>query len=252
MSDQDDIFNTKQDKNNPGETPPNPSADPFTDLLMEIKGEDGQPKYKSVEDALKALNHAQQFIKTLQTEKQGVQGELETMREELKKMGNIEDFINRLKPPADPTKSTPTGDEPKGLSEEDIKNMLEKTLLARENEQKQASNLQSVIQKMSELHGDKAAHVIAQRAKELNTTSESLRELAKTNPSMALALLQVPASKGVQPSQSSITLPRSTNPTLEPPVFEKSAARGGLTNKELRDRWNAVGEYTRKRLNVET
>lgn len=251
MPDQGDIFDETNKQPNPAETPPNPNADPFVDLLTEIKGDDGQPKYKSIEDAIKALAHSQQFIKTLQEEKRGVEQERDTAREELTKMGSIEDFINRIDPNAEPKKSNPTGEVPKGLSEEDIQALLDKNLTQREQQRRQEDNLGSVIRKMSELHGDKAASVIAQRAKELNTTTEELRNLAKTNPNMAMALLQVPNKQPVQPSQSSMNLPRSTNPDLEPPTFERSAARGGLSNNELRDRWRKVGEYTKKRLNVE-
>ena len=253
MSDQ-DIFNSETKQPNPAETPPVTPSDPFVDKLMAIKNENGEPKYKSVEAALEALQASQQFIETLKTEKQGVLTELEKAKAELAKMGNIEDFVQRISPQqktAEP-EPKPTSQGNPGLSEVEISRLLETAIEKREREAAAVNNLQTVIGEVSKLHGDKAAVVIAQRAKELQTTTEALRELAKTNPTMALSLLNVkPSSPAGKPSQSTTIPPHNPTNENQPPVFEKSAARGGLSNKELVERWRQVKDFTYKQLNVE-
>jgi DNA-directed RNA polymerase subunit H (RpoH/RPB5) len=260
MSDQ-DIFETKpqtptetkpSETTQTAETPPAPPSDPFVDKLMEIKNENGEPKYKSVEAALEALKASQQFIETLKTEKQGVLTELDQAKAELAKMGNIDDFVKRIAPNASPEPTKTTVEKSQSLSEEEVTRLLETALSKREQESRSKANLDSVIAEVSKTHGDKAASVIAQRAKELQTTPEALRELAKANPTMALTLLQVKTQPSVQPSRSTTIAPISPTSDNSPPVFEKSAARGGFSNKELLDRWRQVKDFTYKNLNVET
>lgn len=256
MSDQDIFDGAKPQDNNtnpdPAKTSPTPQSDPFVDKLMEIKNENGEPKYKTVESALEALKASQQFIETLKTEKQSTLTELEKAKAELAKMGNIDDFVKRISPNAEPEPTKPTSEKSQSLSEEEITRLLESALSKRESESRAKQNLDSVIGEVSKAHGDKAASVIAQRAKELQTTPEALRELAKTNPTMALTLLNVKAQAPVQPSRSTTIPPLQSTDDNPAPVFEKSAARGGLSNRELVNRWRQVKDYTYKNLNVET
>lgn len=250
MSDKGDIFSQP----NPAETPPTAPSnpDPFVDLLTQIKNEQGEPKYKTIEEALKALQHSQQFIKTLQTEKQDVETQLLTARTELSKLGDVESFVNRLLPTAAPQNPQPTSPGTQGLSEAEITRLLETALNQRDEQTRATSNLQTVVNELKKVHGDNASTVIAQRAKELNTTVDNLKDLARTNPAMALSLLSVQSKSSPKPSLS------TTNPSFKPSEetglksYEHSAARGGLTNKELVNRWREAGELTFKKLNVET
>ena len=251
MPDQ-DIFDDTQPNPKPVETPPTSQPDPFADKLMAIKNENGEPKYKTGEAALEALQASQQFIETLKTEKQGVLTDLEKAKAELAKMGNIDDFVKRIAPNAEPEPTKPTSEKSQSLSEEEITKLLETALSKREQESRAKANLDSVIVEVSKTHGDKAASVIAQRAKDLQTTPEALRELAKTNPTMALTLLNVKVQPSAQPSRSTTIPPIHSSESNPAPVFEKGVARGGFSNKELVDRWRQVKDFTYKELKVET
>jgi len=255
MSDQDDIFNLtdpKETETNPAETTPVSQPDPFTDILMGIKNENGEPKYKTVEDALKALGHSQQFIKTLQQEKAELKSQFEQASNELEKMGNIESFVNRISPNTQTPAPNPTGKEAATLSETEITKLLENALEQREKQSQEKNNYDMVVGEITKVHGDKASVIIAQRAKELNTTTETLRELAKSNPAMALSLLSVAGTQPVQPVKSTINATIKPSDSTEAPKFERSAARGGLSNKDLADRWRQVRDFTYKQLNVES
>lgn len=252
MSDQ-DIFDNKQEQKQEKETPSQAQDDMFADKLNMIKNEHGEPKYKDVATALEALSNSQQFIETLKAEKADTAQELELVRAELAKVGNIQDFVEKIAPtnPATPPAATPeTGD---GLSEEKVAGVVEQMLSRKEAERRAQANLSTVVNKLSELHGEEAALFIKTRATELNTTASELKELAKTNPTMALTLLlpDGQAQKPAAPSQSSIIPPIKSTDDNTQPVFERGVARGGHTNKELMDMWERSKAYTKKRLNVE-
>jgi hypothetical protein len=138
-----------------------------------------------------------------------------------------------------------------GLSEEAIKKLLQAQLNERETLSQQKQNLDTVIKSLSDKHGDKAAEFIRTRAKELNTTPDQLKELAKSNPALVMQALGGDKSPSTAPSQSSInmnTSPRNDNPM---PKWEKGAAQGGLTDRQLAERFRESKAYTNKRLGME-
>lgn len=253
MSDN-DMFEEEKNVTKPEqvETPPAPPSDPFADKLQAITNENGEPKYKDVETALEALKASQQFIETLKTEKSQTSAELEQARAELEKMGNIDDFVNRIKPDAKTQEKVETPPKTHSLSEEEITELLQKQLDQRDQQSQQARNLEEVTRKLSEMHGDKSAEYIKQRAKELGTTAAELKNLSMANPNMALALLGTPGKTVPKPSQpSTLNLPPNTNEDNPRPKWDRGAARGGLTSAELAERWRQSKDFTNKRIGLE-
>lgn len=189
MSDK-DLFEEPKEPEQPKNTevtPSEPQTDPFADKLQEIRNESGEPKYRDVPTALDALKNSQQFIEQLKQEKRELEEKYNKTQSELERMGAIEEYVEKLKPSnanADQPKETPKGDG--GLSEERVAQLLEERLSAREQQALQAANLEKVVGKLTEAHGDNAAEFIKQRAKELNTSAQELKNLAMSNPSVAL------------------------------------------------------------------
>ena len=64
--------------------------------LMEIKNENGQPKYDTLEKALDALAHAQQFIPKVKTEKDELAAKVAELEAKLAASGNVEDIVSKL------------------------------------------------------------------------------------------------------------------------------------------------------------
>lgn len=251
MPDQ-DPFNQEQNNQNTGD-PSASQIDPFADQLSAIKNDQGEQKYGSVAEALKALNASQQHIKTLESEKRQDREQLEQARAELARMGSIDDFVKKISPTAAPTETQETPVVAEGLSEEKVMKMVQDRLEAQSAQAKAEQNLSLVVDKLSSVYGDKTSEHIAAKAAELQTTPAALREMAKSNPSMALTLLGgVPASSSSAPSQST-TIPKLTPPDNNPkPVIERGIARGGYTNKELVDMFRQSKAYTDKRLGLDT
>jgi hypothetical protein len=253
MSDQDPFSTdtTKQPETGAGE-PATSSADPFADQLQGIKNDEGKQKYADVPSALKALEESQSFIARLLEEKRQVEQEASTTKEELSKMKTIEDFTNSLKTPDTPAtnpEATPK-DESKGVDEDTIGQLLEKKLAERESKDSAARNLQSVINDLSELHGDKTAEHIRNVASQLGTTPDKLKELSSENPKLAMTLLGGNKPATPVPTTSTIAGPRTIDATNPAPKWERGAARGGLTDRQLVDRFKQVQAFTNKRIGV--
>ena len=185
----------------------------------------------------------------MKTEKKTVQEELEAKKAELAQRATLEDFVNKLKPNANPAAPSATPNTDGGLSEERVAQLLENTLEKRERVAAEQRNLDSVVGKLSEQHGDKAVEFIKQRAIELNTTPAALKELAKANPTMALTLLGGGVKPNAAPSQSSLNgVPQKLSP--DTPI-KTGLAKGGVSNKELAEHFNKSKALTNKRLGLE-
>ena len=249
MSDQ-DIFNN--DKNKDG-TPSPSSDDVFADKLKNIVGEDGKPKYDSVEKALEALAHSQAHIKTLEDEKSVERDEIAKLREELEKRATVEDFVNKLSQnPTSDSQVQVTPEDNKGLDESKVLELLQNTLQKKEESEKQVANVATVVNTLKDKFGDNAGEEVAKKAKELGMTTDELKKFSATNPQLVLGLF------GEKEAKTKPTTPSSTstaNPTQPQGIEEdnkKKLLRGGITSKDLVAGWNAIGKDVYDKFGVET
>lgn len=250
MPDQ-DMFGLETEQQNAGETLQSAQPDLFADKLKEIKNEQGEQKYADLPTALDALKASQQYIETLKAESLAAKSAEAEARAEAERLGNIEDFVNRLKPntPTAEPKETPKVEA--GLSEEKVAQLLQAQLQKRDQESQQESNLVKVTSKLSEVYGDKSATHLEQRAKELGTTKAGLKDLAMANPQMALALLVTQSPSSPKPSHSSLTSTQNAAPAIERPKVERGATRGGRSDRELAELFRKSKEYTNQRIGLE-
>ena len=248
MSDQ-ELFN--KDNTSEGSDPTTSSSNPFEDKLKGIKNENGEPKYKDVDSALEALKHSQDFIETLKSEKQKELDEKTRLLSELEKRASVEDVVNKLVKQPNSEDTTKTKVEPAGLDESKVMDLVKQALNQSNQQSQEAKNLSSVVNALTETHGDKAKEVIHARAKELNTDPSQLENLARTNPAMAMELLKVEpktSSAPIQPSQTSqLQVPKKE---LEAPT--KKLITGGASRQEIMDEWNAIKADVYNKNDVQT
>lgn len=225
---------------------------PFADKLSGILNENGEQKYKTVEDALEALAHSQQFIETLKGESHTYQEELNQLKAELDKRESVEDVVSRLTGKSQHTEKKE--DQPNsgvGLDEDTARKLIEEQITALRQKDSEADNFKKVQAALVEQYGDKAREVIRTRAAELNTTPADLEKLARTNPAMALGLL---GGGNVSPSKAPSTPNHS--PNRQPPKQgelsrpEKSLMRGAPT-EEVIDYWRQVKDHTYKKYDID-
>jgi vacuolar-type H+-ATPase subunit I/STV1 len=214
---------------------------------MTIKNENGEPKYKTVADALKALANSQAFIPQLLNEKKTVEEELKQLREQAAKQQSIEEVLAKLTANNEekPVEKTPPAS---GLDANAVADLVRKELEAVNSKAQQQKNLAEVNNSLKQKFGDKAREVLAAKAVELGSTPEDLGELAKKSPAMVLALFGDKKSTST-PVTSSFNLPRqSVEPELERPT--KSLLLGA-TSRDQKDYMSKVRERVYKRHNVE-
>lgn len=202
------------------------TVDVFVEKLMNITREDGTPKYESIEKALDALKNSQDHIARLEADN----AELRRLTEEAKKLEDtIKQMGGNVNNEEKPKEVTPSDNG--GLSEAAAVELVKKIL----NESKQTdvavNNLRTVNDKLKAKFGEKASEVVAQKAQELNTTTEKLKQLSLENPNLVLSLFGTTLSGTPSPATSNYTFkPEVKNEEIKRP--EKSLLSGvGATDK---------------------
>jgi hypothetical protein len=234
------IFNAETNTNSSAETQ-EPSAantqptsqNPLDTLLQDIKNERGEPKYKTVEDALIGLKHAQEFIPKVKEEKSAAEKELADLREELNRLKGLEETVFELTQRKEQTSTNGVA-----LNEEDIAKLVERTLTSKQQEELYKKNQQTVVSTLTEKFGKEAENVFYGKAQELGLSVEEMNTLASKNPKAALTLLGVTETvahkqTSVSPSPGAIN---SEGFRQEPQTFlgrEEKGVMIGATTADL-------------------
>lgn len=209
----------EQDNTNPSST-----ENPFADQLGSIRNEKGEPKYNSVETALEALKHSQDYIPKLSHEKQQLEEQLSELRAKLEATDKLQDALRQ--PPQEPAEPQASN----GLSESDFDKLLEARLAEREAQAAKQSNASRVNQELSTRFGANAQAEVQKKASELGMTASELGEMAQSKPELVLSLFG--AGGNVKPTVSGGYLPNNTNDEpLKAPT--KSLLAGASTKEQL-------------------
>ncbi|CAH9015015.1 coil containing protein [Vibrio phage 468E53-1] len=174
------------------ETPASQGDDALTTKLTSIVNENGEPKYADLPTALDALKASQDFIPTLKNEVNLKDQEIANLRNQIAEsqgMIKAQEEMARLltQPQAQPeAQSAP---QPVAQDQVDINSLVQAAFQAHQQQTTAEKNLNEVNSVLASQYGEKAVEHLQNKAKALNTTAEAIQEMAKTNPSMALALL---------------------------------------------------------------
>jgi len=210
MSDQTSIFGSTEGTQTPSgaqqnsgtsNTTNSQNADPVANLLGSIKNERGEQKYKSLEDALTALQHSQTYIPQLTTQLKEREQELELAKKESDKIAELERTLQTLT--QSDTQNTPTASN--GLSEEAVAEIVFRTLGRTQQEALQKQNIGAVVAAMQTTYGDQAETVFYKKAQDLGMTVQEFNALAAKTPKAVLEMVGVkPATQQGANFQSSV------------------------------------------------
>jgi hypothetical protein len=233
MADQPNVFGNEsapdQDITSPA---PNTNSN-LGDLLKNIKNENGEQKYKSLEDALVALDHSQKYIPELKNQLTGTQAQLEEMKAQMAKFNNIEESVQRLLAQQQTQRETPP--EVTGLDEQAVMKLVQDSLKQSEQVKLLMSNQQKVNDALVGKYGEKAIEVLDAKAAELHTTRQALGELSKQNPDLVLALFSTPANKEPNPAVNGRRTP-NPQPVVEELEKPTKSLLSGVSAREQADR----------------
>lgn len=228
-----DIFEQKPTTQEAPEVTNTSSADIFAHQLMSIKNERGEPKYNSIETALDALKHSQEYIPQIKSEAERWKAEAERLQAELAQRASIEDTISKFTTQRTPEAPSTTTEAPKALDESAVEAMLQRALTAREQKQLAEQNLSAVSAQLTQKYGEKAKEVLASKAAELGMSMESVKQIASSSPSAVLAWFNTssPAPSGA-PVRSTVSLP-DTPRDAELKSPSKSLLRGASSKDQI-------------------
>ena len=207
------------------------SQNPYEDLLKGIVNEQGEQKYRSIEDALVGLRHAQEFIPKLKDEKRKEEEELQRLREEVAKLKALEDTVAEL---ASQRASSPTSD---GMTPDAVAALVQKTLQDTQIKQTQEQNLNSVVSVMRDKFGDKAETVFYEKAQEMGLTVTEINELAAKTPKAVLTMLGVSGDGAHKQPQFNPTkgTVNTTTLTPKPTTFLSTPTKSVMLGATTRD-----------------
>lgn len=200
------------------------------EIMADLVGEG--KKYKTVEEAVKALAYAQNHISTLE-------GETAKLREAQLKSKTMEDVMALLgKQPAAPEQKVEDDDPSKQTTEqsEDVEATVKRLLEQHTSQSTAQANHAQVVAAMKEKFGTKAYDVWDQVEKELGI---SLEQMAQSSPAATLKLLGI--SGDTKPSQSAATFQGDAK---VPQDHEERPPEG---SKRLVDYLYKKGEIDRKK-----
>jgi len=190
-------------------------------------------KYKNVDDALRSVPHAQEHIKTLETE-------MAELKEELAKRKTTEELLDEVKSGFQPSPTTEASE----INQDRIMELVNQGIQQRDKAAKAQANADQVAAKFTSQYGDKAQDAYNQLAKEAGLTTEQLNNLAATSPNVVLKLSGLEKTpQPVMTSSSSV----NTEALKQQPTEELSArVPKGASTKDLLKAWNAAGEKVKK------
>ena len=237
MSDPDtSIFGNPNSQETPAQTntsgvSPTQPNDELATLLVSIKNERGEQKYRTVQDALKALGHSQEYIPELSQKLKQQEEELKQAREAAARVAELERVVQSLTE-AKPHTETPSQS---GLSEEQVAAQVVRILSEQGKKKVAEDNVATVVNTVKKVYGDKAESVFYGRAQELGMTVDQFNSLAASTPKAVLKLLGL-EDKAVMPSQSPTQTFNTTGLEPRKDTFvgrNSQAVQVGATSNEL-------------------
>lgn len=206
-----------------------PSVPNHADLLARITGEDGQPKYTTVETALSSLEHSQTHISKLE-------GEMSALRAQLAERTAAEEVLKTIESKLETPKTDPV---PVGVDLDAVKQLVQSELTANERAVLARTNLTSVTDQLTQVFGEKAEQEFYTAAKDSGLSVEQMNELAATAPKAALRLVLKDRQESSLPGK--ITSDVNTQ-ALEPKPHAEGTAKVGPypSTTELVRAWNSL------------
>jgi FtsZ-binding cell division protein ZapB len=155
-------------------------------------------KYKTVDDALASVPHAQSHIAKLEADNKALREQQQAIQARL-------DAIMTRSQPTDSGSMPAQQAAPAGQSV-DFEALVEKALAKKQFEAKTQENSGKVAAELKQLYADKAESVYVAKAQELGLGVEDLNAMAAKSPKAVLALFQQNSAAGSLGTSSSVNM----------------------------------------------
>ena len=188
-------------------TPPISDNKTIEDQLKAIINEDGTQKYKDVETAIASLGASQEYIKKLEAEAREREEKATELAKKAAEATALEEIVEKLRQPnPEPNGQTTVTN---GLDEESAKQLFNNLLQENSTNQTREQNLQQVNDQLVSKYGEKAADVVAEKAKELGVTVQDLMEQSRKAPKSVLAYFgELPKASATPTTSNTLGVPQ--------------------------------------------
>lgn len=232
---EENIFNEDQSLEN--EVPPeqNPLPPELADLVGEGK------KYKTMQDALKSIPHAQNHIQKLEED-------LSKYKEEVAKAKAMEELLEEFKQQAKESQYQPPAEPLDQRPPVDIDSAVEAALARKEAQRAAKANAEVVIKAFKDTFGDEGEARFIQLAQENGLPIPYLNTLAQTSPSAVLKLagLTKSAAPSVPHSASSVNTEANFSSNQE---LSARVNMVGASSKDVTQAWKNARLKAEKLIN---
>lgn len=140
-------------------------------------------KYKSVEEALSSIPHAQTHISKLEADNKQLRESQQALQNKLESL--LTNVNTGTMQSATPTATV-------AANNVDIEKLVRDALVKTQLEAQAQTNSNTVANKLRQIYADKAETVYAERAQELGMSVDDLNILSARSPTAALALFETP------------------------------------------------------------
>lgn len=188
-------------------------------------------KYKSIEDALKSVPHAQGHIQKLEEE-------LASLREEVTKRKSVEEVLQELR--AEGLSKSENTTQP-SIDPNQLAEFVSQVVERRETQKTAKQNADMVVNEFKAKFGNEAEAKYIEIAKENGLDVNTLNSLASKSPEAVLKLagIEVKKTSSIPASLSSSINPEALNSTK---TTEISAKVTGRSTKDIVDAWKRAGQ----------
>lgn len=188
-------------------------------------------KYNSVEDALKALPHAQAHIARIEEENKA-------LREKAAQARALEEVYEALT--SRPLAGEATPPITQVFDENMLDTVLERKLLEKQAQELRSNNLSTVRDSLTEKFGEKASEVFGNKAKELGVNESFLTDVAAKSPKAALELFGL-VKKDTPPTTAAPVGSINTQALAgTKPAPVPKAVMAGAKTEDILAAWRAV------------
>ena len=225
------MYDTESGSDQSQGKPNEDNAAAITQLLASIVNENGEQKYKTVEEALKGAANAQSFISTLKTEKAAIEAQLKE-RQSLEELLGKRDESKADDKPGDTQI-------PAGITAEQVVEIL------RNEDQKKVAeaNANYFADQAKATFGAEFKDVVNAKCKELGLARELAIDMANTSPKALLKLLGI-ESKVKPDITGKGTVPQPSNDKPTSNRFDPFKPKAN----SIMSKWQASGERVKDRL----
>ncbi len=204
---------------------------------VELVGEG--KKYKSVEDALKSIPHAQSHIQKLEEE-------MKQMREELTKRKAAEELLEEFKV-SGVTQEKPSSP---ALDTNQLAALVDQTLEQREAKKIAENNIKSVIDSFNAKFGESAPQMYEKIAADNGLSVQFLNSVAAKSPEAVFRLAGIYDKPQAVAGKTAGSVNTAALQQAQQPQTLSAKLPKGATTKDLVSAWKNAGQMVKQELGI--